>query len=162
MDTRNNYHMPRWDELPNINLFLKQVVEYVKNSLKFINTDTDILTPTMVNNYVKANLIDAPRKKEYSKEQISKIFVICILKQVYSMQEIKILINYALQDNEIEKAYNSFCDLFEQAIYCAYNKKNFIAKCNTNADRYLLNSVLVSCSYKIYVENVINKKNLTK
>ena len=48
-----------------------------------------LLTKTMINNYVKNNLIEAPIKKQYSKIQIAKLFVICVLKQVYSMQDIK-------------------------------------------------------------------------
>ena len=159
-------HIPRWNELPEIDLYLDQVVNYINDSLsKYIlfeendKKENMILTKSMINNYVKNNLIDAPVRKLYSKVQLAKLFVICVLKQVYSMQEIDILIKLALEFSTLEKAYDRYCELFEEALVCTYTKKDFIDK-NTGSDNmYLLKSVLLACSYKIYVQNiVVNKK----
>ena len=74
------------------------------------------------------------------------------------MQEIKYLIDIAIEDNKISNAYDNFCDLFEEALICTYSKKDFIDK-NINKDSlYLLKSVLLSCSYKIYVQSIISKQ----
>ncbi len=163
------FHIPRWDELPIIDLYLDQVVNLINSCLSqyiFFNNDkkeeNEILTKTMINNYVKNNLIEAPIKKQYSKTQLAKLFVICVLKQVYSMQDIKTLINTALIDSTIQSAYDKFCNLFEEALLCTYTKKDFIDKNSNSENLYLLKSVLLSCSYKIYVENIIctnDKKN---
>lgn len=159
-----NFHIPTWNELPNIDLYLDQVVNLVNSTLSpFLmitesEKDIQILTKTMINNYVKNNLIEAPIKKKYSKIQVSKLFVICILKQVYSMNDIKSLINIALNDSNLEKAYNKFCEEFEEAITCTYNKKDFILEENSKDTLYLLKSVLLSCSYKIYAQNIIYGK----
>ena len=157
-----NLHIPRWEELPNINLFLEQVVTLINNTLEpylFLETTTkeesELLTKTMINNYVKHEIIEAPVKKQYSKSQVAKLFAICVLKQVYSMQDIKKLIKMALK-SEIQVSYNKFCDLFEEALHCAYNKKDFIDKTSTNEYQYLLKTVLLSCSYKIYSKNIVN------
>ena len=160
----NNFHLPRWNELPNIDLYLDQVVNLINSTLSpyiFLNNDKkkeniQVLTKTMINNYVKNNLIEAPEKKQYSKIQLAKLFVICILKQVYSMQDISILISIALENTSAEEKYNSFCNLFEEALRCTFNQKEFI---DTNADNSnLLRYVLLSCSYKIYVQNIIIKE----
>ena len=157
-------HIPRWNELPNVDLYLDQVVTFINSSLSEIlsfNTNADkdekeILTKTMINNYVKNNLIEAPVKKKYSKIQCAKIFAICILKQVFSMNEIYKLIEIALKHSDVEHAYDSFCNHFEKALSCAYNKEDFLDEDTTqNDNKYLLKSVLLSCSYKIYVQNVI-------
>lgn len=156
-------HIPRWNELPNVDLYLDQVVTFINSSLSEIlsfNTNSDkdenpILTKTMINNYVKNNLIEAPIKKKYSKIQCAKIFAICILKQVYSMNEIYKLIEIALKHSDVEHAYDSFCSHFEKALSCAYNKKDFLDEDTSNDNKYLLKSVLLSCCYKIYVQNVI-------
>ena len=160
-------HLPKWNELPNVDLYLDQIVTFINSSLSeflFLNSSNDkkenqILTKTMINNYVKNNLIDAPIKKKYSKVQCAKIFVICILKQVYSMSDIKKLIDIALKNSEIEKAYNSFCVQFEKALFCAYHRQEFDSVDVDNDNKYLLKSVLLSCSYKIYAQNVINIKD---
>ncbi len=157
-------HIPRWNELPNVDLYLDQVVTFINSSLSEIlsfNTNADkdenqILTKTMINNYVKNNLIEAPVKKKYSKIQCAKIFAICILKQVFSMNEIYKLIEIALKHSDVEHAYDSFCNHFEKALSCAYNKEDFLDEDTTqNDNKYLLKSVLLSCCYKIYVQNVI-------
>jgi hypothetical protein len=157
-------HIPRWNELPNVDLYLDQVVTFINSSLSEIlsfNTNADkdenqILTKTMINNYVKNNLIEAPIKKKYSKIQCAKIFAICILKQVFSMNEIYKLIEIALKHSDVEHAYDSFCNHFEKALSCAYNKEDFLDEDTTqNDNKYLLKSVLLSCCYKIYVQNVI-------
>lgn len=160
----SNVHIPRWNELPNVDLYLDQVVTLINNSLSdFLRSnqndenkkENQILTKTMINNYVKNNLIDAPEKKKYSKIQCAKLFVICILKQVYSMNEISKLIDMALKSSDIEQAYNSFCLQFEQALIDAYNEEENIEIESNNKNLYLLKTVLLSCCYKIYVQNMI-------
>ncbi len=160
----NNFRIPRWNELPNVDLYLDQVVKLINSCLSpyILNNEceTELLTKTMINNYVKNNLIDAPIKKQYSKVQLAKLFVICVLKQVYSMQDIKNLINIALIDSTIQTAYDKFCNLFEEALLCTYTRKDFIDKNSSSDNLYLLKSVLLSCSYKIYVENITSLKKI--
>ena len=153
-------HIPRWNELPNIDLFLEQVVVLINNVLApYIffgenKEENDLLTKTMINNYVKHGIIEPPVKKQYSKSQVAKLFAICVLKQVYSMEDIKKLLTMALK-SEIQVSYDKFCNLFEEALDCAYNKKDFIDKTSTNKYQYLLKTVLLSCSYKIYSKNIV-------
>lgn len=161
----DKFHIPRWNELPNVDLYLDQVVNLINSTLSpyiFLNNDKkkeniQVLTKTMINNYVKNNLIEAPEKKLYSKIQLAKLFVICILKQVYSMQDIKTLISIALENTTAKEKYDIFCDLFEECLRCTFNQKDFV---DNNADNsHLLKYVLLSCSYKIYVQNItLNEK----
>ncbi len=173
MDNKNiisidKFHIPRWNELPNVDLYLDQVVKLINSCLcpyifnsDYKNVENELLTKTMINNYVKNNLIEPPIKKQYSKIQLAKLFVICVLKQVYSMQDIKNLINIALVDSTIQIAYDKFCKLFEEALLCTYTRKDFIDKNSSSDNLYLLKSVLLSCSYKIYVKNITALKNDT-
>ncbi len=154
-------HIPRWEELPNVDLYMDQILTFINSSLsEYINFSEDedknkILTKTMINNYVKNNILEPPVKKKYSKTQCAKLFVICILKQVFSMNEIFSLINIALESTDISHAYNSFCSLFEEAVISIFEKKEFSKVDSSNENRYLLKAVLLSCSYKIYVQNLI-------
>lgn len=165
----NNFHIPRWNELPNIDLYLDQVVNLINSCLSpyiFCHNDykkkeNELLTKTMINNYVKNNLIAAPIKKQYAKNHIARLFVICVLKQVYSMQEIDTLIEVTLSDSNSEDAYNKFCSLFEEALICTYTKKDFMNQQSNNDNWYLQKSVLLSCSYKIYVQNTTYQKKST-
>ena len=156
-------HIPRWEELPNVDLYMDQILTFINSSLSECikygddeeNEKNQILTKTMINNYVKNNILEPPVKKKYSKTQCAKLFVICILKQVFSMNEISSLINIALESTDIVHAYNSFCSLFEDAVISIFEKKEFSKVDTSNKNRYLLKAVLLSCSYKIYVQNLI-------
>ena len=158
-----NVHIPRWNELPNVDLYMDQILTFINSSLSecIKNGENEekeknqILTKTMINNYVKNNILEAPVKKKYSKTQCAKLFVICVLKQVFSMNEISSLINIALESTDISHAYNSFCSLFEEAVISIFEKKEFSKVDTSNEKRYLLKSVLLACSYKIYVQNLI-------
>ena len=89
--TDNNnldFHIPRWEELPNIDLYLDQVVTILENYLKNLvslkdKEDEKVVTKTMINNYVKHGILKPPVNKKYNKEHIARLIVICILKQVY-------------------------------------------------------------------------------
>ena len=49
-----DFNLPEYKELPDIALYMEQVVGYIKECLEqFSNKDDSIITPFMVNNYVK-------------------------------------------------------------------------------------------------------------
>ena len=63
-------HIPRWNELPDIDLYLDQVVTFIDKYLSnYIKTDTEksiddkeekvttCVTKTMINNYVKKQIL---------------------------------------------------------------------------------------------------------
>ena len=48
------FHMPRWNDLPEIDLYMDQVISVTDKYLGALcTTDDPILTPSMINNYVK-------------------------------------------------------------------------------------------------------------
>ena len=111
-------HIPRWNELPDLDLYLDQVVNYVERCLGQykVNKEDKIITKTMINNYVKQGIMPAPEKKKYSRSHIAYLIVICVLKQVYSISDIGKLISLTIQYFELSKAYNRFCANLEVSI----------------------------------------------
>ena len=58
-----NFRLPRFDELPEIALYLDQVIEYVNEVLADLHQDKrEVITRSMVNNYVKHKIMPAPKK----------------------------------------------------------------------------------------------------
>lgn len=155
------HHMPRWDELPDIELYLDQVVNYLEKHLGIYvaNKEEKIITKTMINNYVKQEIMPAPEKKKYGKTHLAYLIVICILKQVYSINDIKRLIELTIQNFEIRKAYNRFCTNLEVSVKHAFSKKE-IKNCEKmTEEQYLLKIVVQSFSNKLYVEfKFLNKQ----
>ncbi|MFA6809002.1 MAG: DUF1836 domain-containing protein [Eubacteriales bacterium] len=91
-------------EIPNINLYMDQLLGLFDNYLEVFSRESSEkpLTKTMVNNYVKAGLIERPEKKKYNKSQIKKLIMIYHLKQVLSIQDINKFFELANKKMQIE------------------------------------------------------------
>ena len=161
-----DFHIPRWNELPDLDLYLDQVVtfidkylsNYIKTDIENKNNDdkevksTTCVTKTMINNYVKQNIMEPPVKKKYNKKHIAYLFVICILKQVYSISDIDKLIKLAQKDFPTDKAYNTFCHALESCIKNTFSGKSYIGHKHLSPSTYLLVNVVQTFASKLYVE----------
>ena len=112
------YHCPRYEEFPDIGLYMEQVIEILHSNLNPFATSQDekLITSTMVNNYVKQKIIAPPKNKKYSRNQIIFLYVVGVLKQVFSISNIDTLVKLALKIYPLEVAYNFFCVEFEKAL----------------------------------------------
>jgi hypothetical protein len=100
------FKTPAYDKLPEIDLYMDQVLTYIKKHLPpFKETDKDILTASMINNYVKDNVIKNPVDKKYDKEAIASLIMVANLKRVMPIQDIKTILS---NPNEIEKLYTVY------------------------------------------------------
>lgn len=158
-----DFHLPRWNELPNIDLYIDQVVclleEYLSGYIKNDNEKEEkLITKTMINNYVKQDIIKPPVNKKYNKEHVASLFVIFILKQIYSINDIKKLIGLAMETSPIEQAYNRFCSELEKAIRIVFAEKNYIKNSKLSEEQYILRNVVQSFANKLYVQRIYLKK----
>lgn len=90
-----SYRLPEWDDLPQIDLYLDQVIALVNRYLGFFVYDPaeeKLLTPSMVNNYVKLRLIPAPVRKKYARKHIALLLMICTFKQSVSMAAMSVML----------------------------------------------------------------------
>ena len=164
----NNYaekiqslHIPRWEELPSIDLYLDQVVTLIdKFLLPYLGNEDDsiLITKTMINNYVKQGIIKSPEKKKYNREHIACLFVICSLKTVYSISNISELIEVGITKFKVENSYNKFCTLFEYALKSIFKNKHIEFPSTNIKEQILLQNVIQSVAYKIYVEKTFFNK----
>lgn len=111
--------LPRWDELPGIELYSDQMIHYLRSVLKFLDDPSGeraVITATMVNNYVKKKLIPKPTNKRYDRVSIAHIIVISILKNVFSMEEIAHGITLQLEIKNLKSSYDAFVVEFERSM----------------------------------------------
>lgn len=151
MEKNYMIHLPRWGELPHFELYLEQVLSLLEKWLdrSFLYDDKKVMTKTMINNYVKQEVINAPVNKKYDKLSVASLFVVSILKTVYSMNDISKLIHLALEVNEPDQSYDRFCDAVENAVRIAFSGEPFLGKENLSDAQYLLQIIAESfaCTY---------------
>ena len=130
----DEFRMPRWEELPSIPQYLDQVLALLDEWLgEYLSQEEKpVMTRTMVNNYVKLKFLSAPVNRKYDRLAIASLFVIAVLKPVYTIEEIAFLIKLAIHHNGGDVSYNQFCDYVEEAVMCAFNNiiKNVEEKFN--------------------------------
>lgn len=105
--------LPKWDELPEIELYMDQVIMLMYKYLCAFMPDIDKqLTASMINNYVKMEVMPPPQKKKYSRTHLAYLIIICLLKQSLSISEISKLIKSRLNTDSINEILDMFADKY--------------------------------------------------
>ena len=111
------FSYPKWEEIPNIDLYLDQVLLYVNQVCAPISPDKEKgLTASMVNNYVKHGYLTKPDKKKYQRKQIARLIAITTLKSVFSIQEIAQTLNTLQTQASSDQLYDAFVDYMNDGI----------------------------------------------
>ncbi|CAH2213660.1 DUF1836 domain-containing protein [Tepidibacter aestuarii] len=103
------------EEIPDLNLYMDQVTNFIDERLSNLkrNDDDKILTKTMINNYTKQGLLMPSNNKKYSKQHIILMILVYYLKQVLSLDDIKLLFEPVLKDmSNIEDDVISLDDIY--------------------------------------------------
>lgn len=147
--------LPRWTDLPQFDLYMDQVVQFVNEIVTPLGLDP--LTATMVNNYVKKGVIKAPTKKKYQRSQLANILVIAILKPVFNLDTIASGINYQLIDREPAQAFDAFILSFIKAVQQA--NSDFTGEMTINAvnkaDTTNIQSAMVNLAINAVLEKLL-------
>jgi len=113
----SDFSYPKWEDIPNIDLYLDQVLLYVNQVCAPISPDKDKgLTASMVNNYVKHGYLTKPDKKKYQRKQIARLIAITTLKSVFSIQEIAQTLNTLQTQASSDQLYDAFVDYMNHGI----------------------------------------------
>lgn len=114
-DPIRNFHLPRYQEIPDVGLYLEQTAKYIDS---YLGTLEDIsITGSMISNYVKKKIISNPVKKQYGRDQIASLIFIAVAKSVLSLDNIHMMFDIQRQTYDNETAYNYFCTEFEHILH---------------------------------------------
>ena len=110
----SDFHMPRYEELPEIELYMDQVISVTDKYLGAFSASGDpVLTPSMINNYVKNRVIPPPEKKKYNRDHLAKLLVICILKPTMEISAIADIIERNEKLYGSQKMLDTFAEMYE-------------------------------------------------
>lgn len=109
MEALKSYSIPTWNELPNLDLYMDQVITLMEEYLSAYKKPEDkVITPSMVNNYVKLGVIPKPYKKRYSRIHLAYLTMVCSLKQIMPISDVQKLLPLTLKEDEVKQAFSAF------------------------------------------------------
>ena len=148
--------LPQWNELPNLDLYMDQVITLMEKYLSVYKKSVDkLITPSMINNYVKLGVIPKPSKKRYSRIHLAYLIMVCSLKQVMPISEVQKLVPLDLTEKEVETAFNTFREMQKQVFSqvtneVANSQQNLSEKENTTYADFFQKAVQVALTGNIY------------
>ena len=113
----NNYKLPAWKELPDIGLYMDQVIALLGQYLDFIpmeDSKDKPVTPTTINNYVRLKVMPAPDKRKYYRVHIAILIMIFTLKQGISINGLQQLLPSTADEEEIKNFYTSYVERLQE------------------------------------------------
>lgn len=124
-----HHSIPKWSDLPEIDLYMDQVIALMEKYLSdTLAQETKLITRSMINNYVKLGIMPAPIKKKYSREHLAYLVIICSLKQVMPISNIKAMIDKKLQKSTIAETLDFYSNLYD------FTYKTLLKTCKTYLD----------------------------
>lgn len=151
-ETVSGFRLPRYDEIPDIGLYLEQVTQYVNGFL--VPVGCAEITPSMISNYVKKGFIESPQKKQYHADQIAYLMFIAITKNVLSLENIVELFKIRKKRYTLPMAYDYFCIELENMVEFVFGKKERPEEnlgLTHSEEKDFLRSVLISVSHSMYI-----------
>ena len=99
------FSLPAWNEIPDVGLYLDQVTKFINSYLEPFGMG---VTPSMISNYVKLKIISREGKKIYSRERISALLFVAVMKTVLSMDQIRNVLSDCTGAESPEEFYTLF------------------------------------------------------
>ena len=152
----NGFRLPRYQEIPDVGLYLEQATKYICRYLAPIQENA--LTASMISNYVKKGLIPSPVKKQYSRDQIAYLFFIAVAKSILSLDALSCFLRLQQRTYPLEEAYNYFCRALENLLLFQFELKETIDLSDEDSsdEKRLLYSCIAAVVQKVHLEKCLD------
>ena len=158
-----NINLPSWDSLPNDGIYKEELLRNLNEILRPLHVvEKNLISSSMVNNYVKLGYIDRPEKKKYYRSSIAQLVVISIFKQVISIEDLAKGIDIEMSTFGLKDVYENFENIFNQARKAILtsekvNAVNISFEYTDHHDK-VLSYLAISLFTKLYTQLVIDNR----
>ena len=114
----SNFKLPLWEEIPDLGLFMDQVIELLKQYLDYLPPELkeeQIITASAINNYVRTKVMPKPVKKRYYRMHIAYLIIICTLKQTLSIATVRHVIPMDIGEEKVRQIYDAYVQQHRRA-----------------------------------------------
>ena len=123
IENLSDYRLPRWEELPDLGLYLDQVQIVLDQVLPKTQDKGGNITGTMITNYVKQKVVSPTEKKKYYRRHIAQLIIVFLLKHVLSTAEMIPVLNDIADGRELADGYDDFCSELEKRLSSGDNEE---------------------------------------
>ena len=109
----NRFRLPAWEEIPDIGLYMEQVVTLLREYLDYLPPELkeeEAVTAAAINNYVRTRGMPGPQKKRYYRVHLAYLIMICTLKQGLSISLVQKLLPVGLPPEEVRRIYSRYAE----------------------------------------------------
>ena len=107
-----DYHLPEWDSIPNLGLYMDQVVVLLAQYLNFIPAmpggKESFVTSSTINNYVRLKIMPAPVKRKYFQVHIAYLIMILTMKQSLSISDVQKILPADSNETDVRAVYEDY------------------------------------------------------
>ena len=131
------FRLPQWDELPDMDLYMDQVVMLLQRYLNFLPEDEHgnaAITASIINNYVRLKIMPPPVKKKYTRVHMAYLIMVCSLKQSVNIPYIQKMLPLGLPESEVRRIYEGYVKTHQEVCLA------FIQLVRSGADNVLHNT----------------------
>ena len=154
-DSFREFHLPRYQEIPDVGLYLEQAAKYISGCVSPLGDMA--LTGSMISNYVKKGLIASQVKKQYSRDQIAYLIFIAICKSVLSLDALDAFLRLQRQSYSLQRAYDYFVREFESLLLFTFeltDTADMFPETSSDGKR-LLYTCIIAAVQKVYLEKYL-------
>lgn len=151
-----------YERLPDIDLYMDQVVKYLDRTLHVFEESSyeKQITSSMINNYVKGEVIDAPISKKYTKKHLATLEEVSTLKSVLSINEIKQILDIKYDTDDNSKVFNEFKNLFSKSLKDVSSQTNTMLEGVQTNDKLKLTDIALRHAIKACAYIQVSKRIL--
>lgn len=154
LEKLDSFKLSDYTKLPDIELYMDQIITLIDRhfSLFAYSSLDKMITSSMVNNYVKGEVIPAPISKRYNREHLALLEEVLTLKQVLSIAEVKQIIDSTYENKANAEVFNDFSSRFTEAnkdavLYAKEKLANINANDTASLNHLALELSLVANAY---------------
>lgn len=162
-----DYRCPRYEQLPDLPLYSEQLIDTLTRLTVPLLGDgrEPVLTPSMINNYVKQKLIPPPEKKRYDRTHLAYLYCVCLLKQVFSIHEISSMFHIQTAYISFPAAYDYFCTELELALKASFSTRDFSAPSaatRVTPESELVRTAALACACQLFTSTFLRLYPMSK
>lgn len=152
-----SFRLPRYNELPDMGLYLEQVVKYMNICLSPLGCVE--ITSSMISNYVKKGLVRNPIKKQYYAAHLAELFFVVLGKRVLSIENTGKMLQLITSGPSNHEVYDYCCTEFENRLFYVYGISHEIPALDVEESetKMLLDEVITAVVLSIHLDFWFNK-----